>query len=777
MPKRTQVMSVLPWVGGLNTSTQESMIPAQELVIADNVTFGSSNVKLKRDGIDHDWDSDLYEITSITTVADVAGSLDGDYFLLHDSGGSVGVWFDVDDNGTVIPAGAAAATRAIEITTVVTGDSANTVATKVAAILNADAQYTATATTNVITVTDVATGLRDIPLAATSGFTIVTSNAGVSPAELISLEDYFFDSGLIRESFLTSIDTDANITAYAKDTGQRTLLTWGQEVTDITTDAKANFGTSSYFTLFSAEDVMQYYVWFDKSGADADPALGAPYDAGIEVDISAATTAAQVATALASAIDASADFTAVAVGSVVTVTTVGRGITTDAVDVNVVSGGAAAFNIDVTTEGAGPWTSTITLGSQLTLNNLQLFAVDGANNAIKYWDGTSDAAFFLSEHPLYTTGDALPPNASILSEHLGRVWTNDKNNKDRLHFSETFNPFKWQGFGDSGAIDIGIGDGDPTGIIGIFPTFRGELFVQKKTKLYRISGQYPETFTVQLVSSSIGGESHNAIIAVDQNEIYWASPRGIHSLTTTDSFGGFSSNFISKKIQDTYNEDVNPSNRYRMQGAYLAEINSIAFALQLSTKINNDDIYLYNIETQAWYRWTNLSCTALVTSTDSDRQRFYLGTSTGRVSKSFIDSNSDIDTNGNEVGIAYRLKTGVIFVDENRYSVKGFKKFALVYKPTTSSVISVLLKIDNYPIQSLSFTNINDGDVLGETFVLGSSVLGFSQVLAPFTQSMDGYGRGIQIDISQSGQGEATEIQGFLIEFEGAGDQQEVINE
>ena len=121
------------------------------------------------------------EVSTITTVADVAGSLDGTYFLIYDTGGSVCVWYDVDDNGTAEPGGAcSAATRDLEVTTVVTGDSAALVATATKLKLDADAQYVATVVSSTVTVVDVVSEARTDIIAGTSGFTVAVTYAGSS---------------------------------------------------------------------------------------------------------------------------------------------------------------------------------------------------------------------------------------------------------------------------------------------------------------------------------------------------------------------------------------------------------------------------------------------------------------------------------------------------------------------------------------------------------------------------------------------------------------------
>ncbi len=401
-------------------------------------------------------------------------------------------------------------------------------------------------------------------------------------------------------------------------------------------------------------------------------------------------------------------------------------------------------------------------------------AADGTANLLQYWDGTSATAIQLRDHPLYTSTDPDPPICSILSQHLGRVWTNDENNPDRLHFSETFNQFKWIGIGDSGAIDIGVGDGDPVGITAIFPTFKGELFVAKKTKLYRISGFAPETFQVRLVSNSIGCESHNSVVGVDQDDIFWISSRGIHSLSATASFGDFEANFVSKKIQKTFNDDLNFSRLKFSFGAYLDSINSVAFTFARAGVAFADRLLIYNVPLQAWYNWPGIPCESLITANDADRNRFYIGSNTQRIAQTFTGADSDTNSTGGTVAVEMELETGKIMPDKLPYTIKGWKKFSLVYKPTTSTLFVVTLKIDNLPVQVISFSNDQSGDLLGSTFVTGSSLLGFDQTMAPFTKPMDGYGRAVSLNIAQTEAGQSGEIQGFMFEYEQAGDQQEV---
>jgi len=91
------------------------------------------------------------ETETITCVADTAGSLDGTYFILHDEDGSVAFWIDVDDSGTAQPT--LTVDRYVEITGIATGDSATAVATAVASAIDGDSKFSASAASNVVTVT------------------------------------------------------------------------------------------------------------------------------------------------------------------------------------------------------------------------------------------------------------------------------------------------------------------------------------------------------------------------------------------------------------------------------------------------------------------------------------------------------------------------------------------------------------------------------------------------------------------------------------------------
>jgi len=127
------------------------------------------------------------EVTSVTTVADVAGSLGGTYFILNAPGTDYYVWIDVDvsntDPGTTSSELIGSGRLGIQVA-ISANDTANTVATAVASAINAVGDFGAPAPgANVVTVTNAVAGpVEDAADGFTdpTGFAISTTTQGNS---------------------------------------------------------------------------------------------------------------------------------------------------------------------------------------------------------------------------------------------------------------------------------------------------------------------------------------------------------------------------------------------------------------------------------------------------------------------------------------------------------------------------------------------------------------------------------------------------------------------
>jgi hypothetical protein len=204
----------------------------------------------------------------------------------------------------------------------------------------------------------------------------------------------------------------------------------------------------------------------------------------------------------------------------------------------------------------------------------------------------------------------------------------------------------------------------------------------------------------------------------------------------------------------------------------------VAYEVILNSSNLNNAIWLYNIPNKAWYRWPNVSAQCIFVANDSDKKRVYLGTHVKRLTKTFNDTLFDRTTQDTTQAIQFRIDTGRIYVDDNSYTKKGFKKFSLLYQPIGTHTLNCGVYVDSFNPDpttgenSLTFTNDDSGDLLGSTFILGTSVWAGDTITEAAIQPIYGYGKSIKISFTHSGINEELEIQGFGIEFEGAGTSQ-----
>lgn len=411
-----------------------------------------------------------------------------------------------------------------------------------------------------------------------------------------------------------------------------------------------------------------------------------------------------------------------------------------------------------------PFPDAITQVNSLIFNDRYIVFLDGAGNMPIYFRPETDATHF----------KLLPnaPNASMAQEHIGRIWTNDKSNNDRLNYSSPGNPEEWKGVGDSAAIDIVPGDGDPDGISAIYPSFKGTLFCAKGTHHYRIDGNSPETFFVNPVTKGLGCVSHKAAAALDMDDIVFVSKKGMHGLSATQNFGDFEQDFLSLKIHNNFNQQFNRGRLNYIQSAYIPTLNSVAFAVSEGTDLQNNDIWFFNTVVREWYRWPDISCTAIGTRLDSKSlAKLITGTKNSRI----IQAQNGTHTDFGMTGISYHIRTGVIYPDGNPTTLKAFKYVGFIYRPIGHYRFVAQVVIDNQRYQNVAFQEEIRGDILGQTFILGVSVLGTSNQFSSFREPIDGIGHGLTIDISQSGTDETVELYGIIIGYEPAGDSQETL--
>ena len=173
------------------------------------------------------------QVVKVYCPSGPTGFVAGGYIILSDSTGTVGIW--IDGGGSTMPTAVAACDRSIAVTGILTGDTSSQVATKWAAIVDADAQFAATASTSIVTVTQSFNGSRQIPTTSgaygvaetTAGYSIAASFPYDATAQTISAQLgnlYFVNkvSGTVWELTGRNVGAQAALTLTSNLTWQKT---------------------------------------------------------------------------------------------------------------------------------------------------------------------------------------------------------------------------------------------------------------------------------------------------------------------------------------------------------------------------------------------------------------------------------------------------------------------------------------------------------------------------------------------------------------------------
>lgn len=151
------------------------------------------------------------------------------------------------------------------------------------------------------------------------------------------------------------------------------------EITDFTCGDASTVSSNQYFFVNSSADARKYYVWVNKDGTGVDPTPLAGYT-GIEWVVSTGQTDAQMATALAAALNGTFydDFTAAPRANpnqhIVRNTNNSAGVTANATNFNI----GAPFAVTIVQEGTGSGNYIIQDGDNLTLAIKKLDEAFGA---------------------------------------------------------------------------------------------------------------------------------------------------------------------------------------------------------------------------------------------------------------------------------------------------------------------------------------------------------------------------------------------------------------
>lgn len=416
-----------------------------------------------------------------------------------------------------------------------------------------------------------------------------------------------------------------------------------------------------------------------------------------------------------------------------------------------------------------------------TINNNLVLGFQG-NGVPLVWVTQSSSANLVAMTS--STSSALPfSHAWICKSFIERLFlAGDPALPDRLYVSVpgTYNNFTQGAVAGSGIVlDIGIGDGDPSGITAIFPGTGGNriLYVAKRKHLYAVNctDLDQRNWSITLISNQIGVLNPNAVVALDESDIAFMSDRGVHSLSqvlqTTAIIPG---EFLSAPIQYDYINVVNNINRNQISLIYVPSLNSILFSCKRVGLATFETIYGFNIVLKQWFRWTAVPCNYLAYrfNITTGFDEIYGCATAGRVNLVNTTSFNDFGS-----AIVSQLVSSFIFPDGIPLMEYAFTRLILIFRSRDNGTFTVQYSIDG--ITSNSFIvqeRFVGGNILGTTLLGSTFILGALQSIKPYFAHTVGVGSSMQVTIVHNGLNLDFELFGMVLEYEVAGDRQNPYN-
>ena len=334
-----------------------------------------------------------------------------------------------------------------------------------------------------------------------------------------------------------------------------------------------------------------------------------------------------------------------------------------------------------------------------------------------------------------------PPNGRLCRKHLSRLWiAGVKAAPHRIYYGQAFSITGWSGVG-TGFLEVDPDDNDPVGITAIFPSFFGELYVAKRNALYQITGTTPSTFQVIPLISGLGCQEHNSVAKVN-NDILFASDRGIHSLVAAKQGSGLSTEFISFPVQPLWDSEINATATRRFCGVFLRGLNSYILLYPANAAGYATHALGYNAVLGAWFRWPNTQLSALTETYSGSRMRTLCGRNDGKVSE--LDLGAKTSLGG---GIYPSIKTGPVFPTGTLAQDLGFKFVNVVFSSPQRAALELSYKVANFPAKTKTLAPSDTGAKLGPGYVLGITPLGGGPGTVSKTVPLEG--NGISIAVQQ----------------------------
>ena len=390
--------------------------------------------------------------------------------------------------------------------------------------------------------------------------------------------------------------------------------------------------------------------------------------------------------------------------------------------------------------------------------------------------------------------DDAPP-VRFAAEHQQRLFSaGDRNNPLRVYYSGDRQPNLWfspapdniedefDTLLQAGYIEIPARGG--TEVTAIWGDIFGLLIIFTDNGVWKLSGSGPSSYDLDDISTKIGCVGPEALTQVGK-DLWFVGRHGVGTVATTEKSGELRVDMPSFPIQDLWSASAFSPNKiskgfqHTARMSFYASENLVYIAVPLSGERIAESVYIFNILSKQWYGPWNIDSQAMelveVSSPTIDVM-MHAGDN-GIVAHTNYSVKGDWRTTSYE----FLLETAMIngrSIDPQLASMeKVFAELRLMVVPRGKWDFTVKYWTDTNPAPETKTRNQNDiynVSTLTEDFVLDvdgdpGGRLHAADEIAVIEILLDERGKGLSIQIAQSGLEEDFVLQGYEVDILVAG--------
>lgn len=356
------------------------------------------------------------------------------------------------------------------------------------------------------------------------------------------------------------------------------------------------------------------------------------------------------------------------------------------------------------------------------------------------WDGTTLSTL---------SGTFLTNTGTCVISHRGRVWILDG---QTLRYSAENTYTDWSTSNNAGTLRIPTKRGQGgTGILSMWD----RLIIWTNGEVFQLFGTSPNTFSLAAINFRYGNEGSPYGPVAAGNDIYFPTKRGVHALSVAfaqSDTGDVQTDYASANIEPSW-QDITPANFPNIVGVDATRFNCVIFLCNQTGTTNSQAFvgdYYHRDEKgmPTWSRWTGLagSSIAEVRSLNAIPETL-IGGYDGFVYRLTNDNEVD-DTTSSTANVPVQLQ---YITDLEQPGFDKLFRHLVTFTQAPTGNMNLNSSFDfGARVLTQSFSVAQSiGDVIGTTFIVGTSALGTITYTANRV-SIPGAGRFVNLIFSAS---------------------------